>query len=252
MDAEKIFIMPAFEVDTELRSGWAVSRRPFYKPHKTTQTMALDLSKMREEYTSEGLSRKDLHPSPFMQFEKWFRQAESAGLREPNAMTLATVSAEGQPSVRTVLLKYFDERGFVFFTNYHSRKARDIAANPRVALLFPWLDLHRQVRIEGLAEKVSTVESMKYFMSRPRESQLGAWVSNQSSPITSRQLLMMKFEEMKRKFSKGQIPLPDFWGGYRVVPHTFEFWQGRENRLHDRFEYRLQTDGSWLIQRLAP
>lgn len=214
--------------------------------------MALDLSKMREEYVGGGLSRKDLDPNPFLQFEKWFKQAEAAGLNEPNAMMLATVSAEGQPSVRTVLLKYFDENGFVFFTNYNSRKARHIAANPRVALLFPWLDLHRQVRIEGFAEKVSTLESMKYFMSRPRESQLGAWVSNQSSPITSRQLLMMKFEEIKRKFQNSEVPLPDFWGGYRVKPHTIEFWQGRENRLHDRFEYRFQADGSWLIQRLAP
>lgn len=207
---------------------------------------------MREEFVSRGLSRKDLDESPFRQFEKWFQEAEQAGILMPNAMTLATVSAEGQPSVRTVLLKFFDERGFVFYTNYNSRKARDIAANPLVALLFPWLDLHRQVKIEGRAEKVSTAESMKYFMTRPRGSQIGAWVSNQSSPITSRQMLLMKFEELKRKFSDREVPLPDFWGGYRVVPTCIEFWQGRENRLHDRFEYRLQNDGTWLVQRLAP
>ena len=207
---------------------------------------------MREEFVSRGLSRKDLDDSPFTQFEKWFQQAEQSGLTMPNAMTLATVSAEGQPSVRTVLLKFFDERGFVFYTNYNSRKARDIAANPLVALLFPWLDLHRQVKIEGRAEKVPTAESMKYFMTRPRGSQIGAWVSNQSAPITSRQMLLMKFEELKRKFADREVPLPDFWGGYRVVPTCIEFWQGRENRLHDRFEYRLQSDGSWLIQRLAP
>ncbi|RMF21136.1 MAG: pyridoxamine 5'-phosphate oxidase [Bacteroidetes bacterium] len=212
----------------------------------------MDLSAMREEFVSRGLSRKDLDESPFRQFEKWFQEAEQAGILMPNAMTLATVSAEGQPSVRTVLLKFFDERGFVFYTNYNSRKARDIAANPLVALLFPWLDLHRQVKIEGRAEKVSTAESMKYFMTRPRGSQIGAWVSNQSSPITSRQMLLMKFEELKRKFADREVPLPDFWGGYRVVPTCIEFWQGRENRLHDRFEYRLQNDGTWLVQRLAP
>ncbi len=207
---------------------------------------------MREEFLSEGLQRADLDPSPFVQFEKWFQQAQQAQLREPNAMVLSTVSAEGQPSARVVLLKFFDENGFVFYTNYNSRKARDIAANPKVSLLFPWLDLHRQVKIEGRAEKVSTAESLKYFMSRPRGSQLGAWVSNQSSPVTSRQLLMMKFEEVKKKFANKQVPLPDFWGGYRIIPTAIEFWQGRENRLHDRFEYRLGSSGNWEIERLAP
>ena len=214
--------------------------------------MSLNLSAMREEFLSEGLNREDLDPNPFLQFEKWFKQAEQAQLREPNAMVLSTVSAEGQPSARVVLLKFFDENGFVFYTNYTSRKARDMAANPKVSLLFPWLDLHRQVKIEGHVEKVSTAESLKYFMSRPRGSQLGAWVSNQSSPITSRQLLMMKFEEIKKKFANKQVPLPDFWGGYRVIPTAIEFWQGRENRLHDRFEYRLANAGAWEIQRLAP
>lgn len=214
--------------------------------------MSLDLSAMREEFLSEGLSRKDLDPSPFLQFEKWFKQAEQAQLNEPNAMVLSTVSAQGQPSARVVLLKFFDEKGFVFYTNYNSRKARDMAVNPKVSLLFPWLDLHRQVRIEGHVEKVTTAESLKYFMSRPRGSQLGAWVSNQSSPISSRQLLMMKFEEIKKKFANKEVPLPDFWGGYRVIPTAMEFWQGRENRLHDRFEYRLTQNGIWEIQRLAP
>lgn len=212
--------------------------------------MPLDLSAMREEFVSEGLSRKDLDNSPFTQFEKWFSQAGE--LPMPNAMTLATVSPEGQPSVRTVLLKYFDEKGFVFYTNYQSRKARDISANPNVALLFPWLDLERQVRVEGIAEKVSVAETVRYFMSRPRGSQLGAWVSNQSSPITSRQLLLMKFEELKQKFENREVPVPNTWGGFRVRPHTIEFWQGRENRLHDRFQYHLQENSDWQIQRLSP
>ncbi|TAK46435.1 MAG: pyridoxamine 5'-phosphate oxidase, partial [Saprospiraceae bacterium] len=187
----------------------------------------MDLSSMREEFTKAGLSRKDLASTPVQQFEKWFKQAEESGLEMPNAMTLATVSGAGQPSVRTVLLKYFDNEGFVFYTNYGSAKARDIAANPRVALLFPWLDLERQVKITGTAEKVSTATSAKYFLSRPRGSQIGAWVSNQSSPITSRQMLMSQFEEMLRKFENKEVPLPSFWGGYRVVPGSFEFWQGR-------------------------
>lgn len=207
---------------------------------------------MREEFTKAGLSRKDLASTPVQQFEKWFKQAEESGLEMPNAMTLATVSGAGQPSVRTVLLKYFDNEGFVFYTNYGSAKARDIAANPRVALLFPWLDLERQVKITGTAEKVSTATSAKYFLSRPRGSQIGAWVSNQSSPITSRQMLMSQFEEMLRKFENKEVPLPSFWGGYRVVPGSFEFWQGRQNRLHDRFVYTPDEVGGWKIERLAP
>jgi len=212
----------------------------------------MDLSSMREEFTKAGLSRKDLASAPVQQFEKWFKQVEESGLEMPNAMTLATVSGAGQPSVRTVLLKYFDAEGFVFYTNYGSAKARDIAANSRVALLFPWLGLERQVKITGTAEKVSTATSAKYFLSRPRGSQIGAWVSNQSSPITSRQMLMSQFEEMLRKFENKEVPLPSFWGGYRVVPGSFEFWQGRQNRLHDRFVYTPDEVGGWKIERLAP
>jgi pyridoxamine 5'-phosphate oxidase len=166
-------------------------------------------------------------------------------------MQIATVSNSGRPSLRTVLLKAFDEQGFVFYTNYHSQKAQDIAQNPQVVLLFFWKELERQVEITGRAEKVSTLESLKYFTSRPRGSQLGAWVSQQSSIITSRSLLEIKLDEMKRKFKEGSIPLPDFWGGFRIVPDTFEFWQGRPSRLHDRFEYKL-VEGQWVANRLAP
>ncbi len=167
-------------------------------------------------------------------------------------MSLATATAEAAPSIRTVLLKYFDRDGLVFFTNYESHKSREIEQNPQVALLFFWVDLERQIKIVGRAEKISTAESLKYFTTRPRGSQLGAWCSQQSSVISSRQLLEMKLDELKRKFREHEVPLPSFWGGYRVVPHGFEFWQGRPNRLHDRFEYSRQQDGNWLIERLAP
>lgn len=207
---------------------------------------------MREEYTISGLSEEDINPDPFKQFEQWFRQALDGNMHEPNAMSMATVSPEGQPSLRTVLLKYFDEQGFVFFTNYESRKAREIAENPKVALLFPWLDLERQVHINGLASKISHAESLKYFLSRPRGSQIGAWVSNQSSVISSRQMLLSKFDELKRKYQHGEVPIPSFWGGYRVEPSSFEFWQGRQHRLHDRFLYTRQEGQGWKIERLAP
>ena len=171
----------------------------------------------------------------------------------PNAMSLATVDASGQPSIRTVLLKFFDRQGMVFYTNYSSRKAADMAVNPKVALLFHWVELERQLRIEGTAERVSTAESASYFLTRPRGSQLGAWCSDQSSVITSRQMLLAKFEEISQKFQHGEIPLPSFWGGYRVVPTQFEFWQGRVNRLHDRFAYTPDAEnGGWKIDRLAP
>jgi pyridoxamine 5'-phosphate oxidase len=212
----------------------------------------MDIHALREDYKQGELRRKDLHDDPFKQFEKWFQQACNAELLEPNAMTLSTVSKQGQPFMRTVLLKYFDNNGFVFFTNYESRKAQQIGANPNVSILFTWLPLQRQVHITGTAEKVSTTESLQYFTSRPRGSQLGAWTSQQSSVISSRQLLLMQFEQIKNKFLDGEIPLPDFWGGYRVVPTSFEFWQGCTNRLHDRFLYTPQEDQSWQIQRLAP
>jgi pyridoxamine 5'-phosphate oxidase len=211
----------------------------------------MDIHALREDYQKGELRRKDLQDDPFNQFELWFQQACNAELLEPNAMTLATVSEQGQPFMRTVLLKYFDRQGFVFFTNYESRKASQIESNNRVSMLFTWLPLQRQVHITGTAEKVSTAESLAYFSSRPRGSQLGAWTSQQSSIISSRQLLLMQFEEIKNKFLDGEIPLPSFWGGYRIVPDSFEFWQGCTNRLHDRFLYTHQEE-QWQIQRLAP
>jgi pyridoxamine 5'-phosphate oxidase len=212
----------------------------------------MDIHALREDYKKGELRRKDLHDDPFKQFEKWFQQACNTELLEPNAMTLSTVNADGQPFMRTVLLKYFDEKGLVFFTNYESRKAKQIENNNKVSILFTWLPLQRQVHITGTAEKVSTTESLQYFSSRPRGSQLGAWTSQQSSIVSSRQLLLMQFEQIKQKFMDGEIPLPDFWGGYRVVPNSFEFWQGCTNRLHDRFLYTYKDDQAWDIHRLAP
>lgn len=211
----------------------------------------MDIGDMRRDFESEGLDREHLNDDPVAQFQAWFNDARSAGILEPNAMSLATTGSDQMPDLRTVLLKYFDSQGFVFYTNYGSRKARELDENPRAALLFPWIGLNRQVRIQGKVEKVSKAESLRYFASRPRGSQLGAWVSEQSKAITSRGLLEQKVAEMKRKFSSGEIPLPSFWGGYRVVPERIEFWQGRPSRLHDRFEYVREPDG-WTIQRLQP
>lgn len=213
----------------------------------------MDISDLRREYTYAGLRRDDLSPDPFTQFETWFHQAQEAQLDNPNAFSLATASSEGAPSVRTVLLKYFDPTGFVFFTNYESHKARDITENPQVAALFHWLEFDRQVKIRGRAEKVSTADSLRYFTSRPRGSQIGAWCSEQSRVVSSRSLLESQFQAMKNRFGKGEIPLPAFWGGYRIIPTQIEFWQGRENRLHDRFSYQLDLDQqNWEIRRLAP
>ncbi len=212
----------------------------------------MKLEDVRREYLRGGLKREDLAENPITQFEAWLKQAIDAGLQDPTAMTVATVNAEGQPSQRIVLLKQVNDKGFVFYTNYESRKAQDIEANPLVSLHFPWHLLERQVKICGRVEKVSSAESLKYFLSRPEESQLAAWASAQSRPVSSRQLLMQQFNAMKEKFSKGSIPLPDFWGGYRVVPTAIEFWQGGANRLHDRFEYQRQEGGGWEIERLAP
>jgi pyridoxamine 5'-phosphate oxidase len=213
-----------------------------------------DIGDLRREYTQRGLTLTDLKPDPFDQFDQWFQQAREAELLEPNAMVLSTVSSEGIPYQRTVLLKYFDRQGFVFFTNYGSRKAQHIETNARVAVLFPWYGLERQLTIIGTATKISATESFKYFSSRPRGSQIGAWVSQQSSVISSRQLLEMQFESIKQKFFNQEIPLPEFWGGYRIQPNSFEFWQGRSNRLHDRFLYSYAEGGSpaWQLERLAP
>ncbi len=219
----------------------------------------MDISNLRNEYAQAGLNREDLSLNPFTQFDKWFKQAQHAQADGVNAMSLSTVSAQGVPSSRTVLLKIYDQQGFVFFTNYNSKKARDIETNPNVALLFPWLSLERQVRITGQAQKISKKESFAYFTSRPKDSQLGAWISPQSQIIESRDFLKSKLAEMKAKFSSGKIPLPDAWGGYRIVPTQFEFWQGRTSRLHDRFLYQkcYQKDNQkdkqdWQIKRLAP
>lgn len=212
--------------------------------------MTFDLTSIRSEFIKGGLNRSDLNDSPFKQFELWFSQAKDAGIVEPSAMSLATADEAGF-GIRTVLLKYFDESGFVFFTNYNSKKSKQISSNPNVAILFPWLALERQVKVSGTVERISTIESVKYFASRPKNSQIGAWASQQSSHLSSRQVLISQFNSMKDKFGKGEVPLPDFWGGYRVIPSTIEFWQGRENRLHDRFTYRVEQ-GSWLIERLSP
>ena len=211
----------------------------------------MDLTFMRQGYQNEGLSKEELSPDPFLQFESWFKEANETE-PIPNAMSLATVNHSGSPMMRTVLLKLFDDNGFVFFTNYKSRKAEQISENQNVAVLFNWVALERQVSINGVAEKVERSESLKYFMGRPRGSQLGAWVSDQSSVLSSRKILEMKLDEIKRKFGENEIPLPEFWGGFRIKPKRFEFWQGRPNRLHDRFLYSKIDDESWKIERLAP
>jgi pyridoxamine 5'-phosphate oxidase len=214
----------------------------------------MSLQDNRREYDYGKLTRESLSASPFEQFTLWMEQAIEAGIQDPTAMSVATVSAEGKPWQRMVLLKDFDQRGFVFYTNLGSRKAQEIAANAQVSLHFPWLQLDRQVIVGGRAERLSTVEVMKYFLSRPKGSQLAAWASKQSSRINSRQALETQFAQIKEKFAEGEIPLPDFWGGFRVVPEEIEFWQGGEMRLHDRFSYLRSEDGrdSWEIGRLSP
>ncbi|GIX31734.1 MAG: pyridoxine/pyridoxamine 5'-phosphate oxidase [Porticoccaceae bacterium] len=211
----------------------------------------MDLSEQRREYRRGRLRRADLDASPFVQFRRWLDEALASGAPDPTAMCLATVDERGRPWQRIVLLKHFDERGFVFYTNLGSRKAREIAHNPQVSLLFPWLHLDRQVIVGGTAERISSAEALRYFLSRPRESQLAAWASPQSRPLPSRALLEATFARMRERFRAGQIPMPDFWGGFRVVAREFEFWQGGEHRLHDRFRYQ-RVDGGWQIDRLAP
>ena len=212
--------------------------------------MTVDLTNLRKEFRQNGLNRSELDDNPFNQFSLWFSQAIKVGIVKPSAMSLATAD-ENEIGIRTVLLKHFDDKGFVFFTNYGSKKSKQIEVKPQAALLFPWLDLERQVKIIGRVEKVTTLESIKYFASRQKDSQLGAWASQQSTTISSRSLLVSQFESMKNKFSKGEVPLPDFWGGYRVKPKSIEFWQGRDSRLHDRFIYKRSGSG-WTISRLAP
>jgi pyridoxamine 5'-phosphate oxidase len=211
------------------------------------------LADLRKDYSLAGLLEKDLAKDPFRQFEKWFQEAEAAKLIEPNAMTLATTGADGRPYARTVLLKGVDGRGFVFYTNYESRKGRELTHIPRAALVFPWLALERQVVVEGVATRVTREESEAYFHSRPRASQLGAWVSQQSSIITGRGVLEDSLKALDQKYAGKEIPLPPHWGGFRVAPETVEFWQGRRSRLHDRLRYRRDPKtAEWSVERLAP
>lgn len=212
----------------------------------------MKIDQLRREYLQNGLSRKQLLDDPMEQFNHWLQQAIDAELSDPTAMVLATVDAQGQPSQRIVLLKDVRPEGFVFYTNYESHKAQDISQNNQVSVHFPWHVLERQVKIAGVAEKLPLYDSIAYFISRPKESQLAAWASAQSRPISSRQLLLQQFARIKEKFAQGEVPLPDSWGGYLIRPSHFEFWQGGEHRLHDRFEYRQQEGSSWNIQRLAP
>ncbi|MGQ7807533.1 pyridoxamine 5'-phosphate oxidase [Hafnia alvei] len=210
-----------------------------------------DVADLRREYVRGGLRRSDLTDDPLEMFERWLKQACEARLADPTAMCVATVDKNGQPYQRIVLLKHFDQQGMVFYTNLGSRKAQQLEENPHISLHFPWHMLDRQVSVLGTAEKLSTLEVMKYFHSRPKDSQIAAWVSHQSSRISTRGILEGKFLELKQKFLQGEIPLPSFWGGYRVKINSMEFWQGRENRLHDRFIYQRQGD-AWEIGRLAP
>ncbi len=212
----------------------------------------MNLVAFRKEYTFAGLRRRDLAENPMLQFQEWFQQAAKAEVLEPTAMSIATVNDLGQPSLRTVLLKVVDERGFIFCTNYESRKGNDLATNSNAAILFFWKELERQVSISGVVQKVSAAESDTYFKARPVGSQLGAWASPQSSVIESRETLEKRFQEAEQKYSGQPIPLPPNWGGYVLAPETVEFWQGRVNRLHDRFRYTKQADGGWVIDRLSP
>ncbi|MGW1073015.1 pyridoxamine 5'-phosphate oxidase [Streptomyces sp. NPDC002537] len=213
---------------------------------------ALDPAAMREQYGSTGLSEEDLAASPYEQFAVWFAEAVASGLQEPNAMILSTADATGRPSSRTVLLKGYDERGFVFYTNYGSRKAGEIDRNPYVSLLFPWHPLTRQVIVTGTARRVSPEETAAYFHSRPHGSQLGAWASEQSTVVSSRDEIDAAYERLAARYPEGEpVPVPTGWGGFRVTADAVEFWQGRENRLHDRLRYG-RTDAGWRVERLCP
>lgn len=210
------------------------------------------LADMRKDYGAKGLHEKDLAKNPFRQFEQWFQEVEAAKVTEPNAMTLATVDRAGRPSARTVLLKACDGRGFVFYTNYESRKGRELAASGRATLVFPWIALERQVIVEGPVTQVSREEAEVYFHSRPRASQLAAWASPQSTVIAGREVIEESYRVVEKKYEGREVPLPPQWGGYRVAPETMEFWQGRRSRLHDRLRYRREPGGDWVVERLAP
>jgi pyridoxamine 5'-phosphate oxidase len=214
--------------------------------------MDIRVADLRKEYIFQGLSETDVHPNPFKQFKVWFEQALAAQLPEPNAMTIATATPDGKPYARIVLLKRYDERGFVFYTNYESQKGRQLIENPWGAIAFWWAELERQVRIGGRVEKVSPQEADEYFHSRPKGSQLGAWASNQSQVIDSREVLEQRLQQLKQEYENKDVPRPPHWGGFRVIPDEIEFWQGRPSRLHDRLLYRRDKDGSWTIQRLSP
>ncbi len=212
----------------------------------------MTIADLRREYARESLTERDVESSPIQQFERWFAQARSADVPEPNAMSLATSSADGQPSVRIVLLKGLDENGFVFFTDYRSQKANDLAANPRASLCFFWPELERQVRISGTVSRVSQTESAEYFRSRPHGSRVGAWASHQSSPLSAREKLEAEVLRLLEKYPEGsEVPLPPHWGGFRVTPDAIEFWQGRLSRLHDRIFYRRSGE-NWELGRLSP
>jgi len=212
----------------------------------------MSIADLRREYSLTGLRKADLAADPLQQFRHWFDQALAAGTKEPNAMVLATADAAGKPSTRVVLLKGFDERGFVFFTNYESRKARELAANRHAALNFFWAELERQVCVTGSVTQVPREEAEAYFKTRPRGSRLGAWASKQSETVPSREVLEARLQELEKKYPGEEIPLPPFWGGYVLAPGEIDFWQGRPNRLHDRFRYSKQSDGRWLVERLSP
>jgi pyridoxamine 5'-phosphate oxidase len=212
----------------------------------------MSIADLRKDYSLAGLTESDLARDPFRQFEKWFQEVEAAKITEPNAMTLATATRDGRASARTVLLKGFDGRGFVFYGNYESRKGRELESNPRATLLFPWIALERQVIIEGSVTRVSREEAEAYFHSRPLLSQLSAWASHQSAVISGRKVLEDAMKETEKKYAGETVPLPPQWGGYRVAPETVEFWQGRRSRLHDRLRYRRAADGDWLVERLSP
>lgn len=212
----------------------------------------MDLQDIRRDFRKGTLTRDELTDDPIEQFKLWMQQALTTDLVDPTAMVLATSARDGQVSQRVVLLKGLDERGFVFYTNYESRKSREISVNSKVSLHFPWFAIERQVMVCGVAEKVSLDESRSYFQSRPRDSQLAAWASPQSRVLSSREAMMQQLESLQKKYADAEIPLPEFWGGYRVRPSQIEFWQGGANRLHDRFVYTLQPGQAWQIDRLAP